>query len=572
MVGTSADRRRQVYSAIDLIIVWGATFGLVCIAANFASREHSLSGQLLTFFFLSALLSVAIVATRFHGVLAIILITLLVSIDQVDQLKFTTTNTRLHPTDFFILMGFLKEMDPSIAIQYRLELRVVFWLVAIVSASLPLLWLLERYSIRRVRLWRLPSGTLFVSILAAAVFSGVLLNSQYIKALAQLYSAQLQWEGKGLRIASLALQTMQLNEMDREIKSLIAAADRDPVMPTPQIRSASCGVDGCPDIIFVHLESVFDPSLLAEYHGTAGYLDRMEALSEARSESGLLRVHTWGGASWLTEFALLCAADPQLFGEAGVLPHMTLSPYVRHCVPNHLQRLGYETHAIYTTFWTFVGVGAGFKRYGIDDFIDVKKVGAPIDWHLQRDKYFVDKARALLASPSDRPRFIFVSTVWNHGPHGHMPDREIFPSPFDLSRAKDPALHDYMNRLNDTFNEMLAFERDVFRSKRPVAILFYGDHHPAFEKNFAPEFPPDAYASTDRLTLYRFATNYGNEKPSIRRTFSIEELSARFLEFAGISLPSQMAIVEALRKQCGAPDEKCPQRFKNAIGAAVLHD
>ena len=216
-------------------------------------------------------------------------------------------------------------------VQYRRELGKVLWLVGLAVAALPILWLLERLSINRLRFWRVPAGSLLVSVFATCIFVGILANSQYVHALAQLHSSQLQWEVGGLRLASMTLQALELNEMDREIKRLIAEAKRrdgDAAGYRGEMICNAADTTECPDIIYVHLESVFDPALLGEYRGTHGYLDRMEQLSGAPSKSGFLHVHAWGGASWVSEFELLCGVDHRLFGQAGILPHMTLSPYV----------------------------------------------------------------------------------------------------------------------------------------------------------------------------------------------------------------------------------------------------
>ncbi len=359
----------------------------------------------------------------------------------------------------------------------------------------------------------------------------------------------------------------QLTRMDREIKSLQAEARDAGLLSAPaSATAATCGAAGCPDIVIVHLEFVFDPVLLADYRATGGYLGQMEKKSSAASKSGLLRVHTWGGASWISEFAVLCGVNPTIFGRAGALPHLNLSRYVKNCLPNYLKRLGYETHAIYTSYWNFVGVGAGFKRYGIDDFIDIRRIkGAPTDWHLQRDKFFIDEARRILAQPGRQPRFIFVSTNWNHGPHGQGSHLETYPGPFEIGKASDDPTRDYVNRLNDTFTEMAKLERDLTARGKPTVMLFYGDHHPAFVKKSAPDLPADPYVRTDVLTFYRFARSYGPAGAPPHATLWIEELPTRFLEFAGIPLSRAMATIRALREKCNNTDERCPAPLKIGI-------
>ena len=177
-----------------------------------------------------------------------------------------------------------------------------------------------------------------------------------------------------------------------------------------------------------------------------------------------------------------------------------------------------------------------------------------------------------MAQPSRQPRFIFVSTNWNHSPHGQGSHLETYPGPFDIGKASDDSTRDYVNRLNDTFTEMAKLERDLTARGKPTVMLFYGDHHPAFVKKYAPDLLADPYVRTDVLTFYRFARSYGPADASPHATLWIEELPTRFLEFAGIPLPPAMATIRALREKCNNTDGRCPAPLKIGIGAVILED
>ena len=177
-----------------------------------------------------------------------------------------------------------------------------------------------------------------------------------------------------------------------------------------------------------------------------------------------------------------------------------------------------------------------------------------------------------MAQPSRQPRFIFVSTNWNHSPHGQGSHLETYPGPFDIGKASDGSTRDYVNRLNDTFTEMAKLERDLTARGKPTVMLFYGDHHPAFVKKYAPDLPADPYVRTDVLTFYRFARSYGPAGASPHATLWIEELPTHFLEIAGIPLPPAMATIRALREKCNNTDGRCPAPLKIGIGAVILED
>jgi len=565
-------RAYRLWSLLDLLaclIVGCMALYLACIAAT---REDTLAGQGFVFLAMAALASLACVTTRYHVLCGLIFIVMIGSLDQIDKVKFAATHARLHVSDWLVAANFVRDLDVSIVSQYARQLRAAYWAVGVLIIAAPILWLCERAALRKVRVWCPPTGTFAAALVSTGVCFTALAHSQYVQALAGFHPVDLHWTPNGLRLSSVVVQVSQIAKIDSEIKALQAqAGDAGVLPPSPSAAGARCGDAGCPDIVIVHLESVFDPILLADYHATGGYVGQMEKQSLAASESGLLRVHTWGGASWLSEFAVLCGVNPSAFGLAGALPHINLAPYVANCLPNHLRRLGYETHAVYTSNWNFAGAGPGFKQYGIDDFIDIRRVkNAPVDWLAQRDRFFVAEARRILNEPSAHPRFIFVSTNWNHSPHGQGRHPVDYPGPFDPGTAKDAATRDYINRLNDTFTEMAALERDLMAREKPAVLLLYGDHHPSFPKTYASDFVRDPHTVNDRLTLYRLARNYGRNVRAPHNTRWIEELPIRLLEFADIPLGPAMERIRSLRETCNGADEQCPPAAKSGIAAAIL--
>jgi hypothetical protein len=312
---------------------------------------------------------------------------------------------------------------------------------------------------------------------------------------------------------------------------------------------------------------VFDPNLLADYANDPGYLARMAEESPNPARSGYLFVNIIGGGSWVSEFEVLCGADHRVFEDGGSFPHMYLAGYLRSCFPAHLKRLGYETHAIYTTHPFFAGVGAGFRSYGIDRFESPSSIGAPLAWKDQRDEHFVAAMRRVLEQPRTKPRFIFLSTNSNHGPHGDGSSRPHFEGPFDAGRASDPALRDYINRLNDTYTTMLRLEREARASGRRLAILFYGDHQPSFRMNFVRSAPRMFGIRPHFVTLYRMVRTYGDPAGTqASGPLRIEDVTGEFLDFAGVPNSSAAALSRALTaKACPAGQAHCDGDAKRMI-------
>jgi phosphoglycerol transferase MdoB-like AlkP superfamily enzyme len=324
------------------------------------------------------------------------------------------------------------------------------------------------------------------------------------------------------------------------------------------------------------LESTFDPVILEDYSMVPGYLDLTSGRGLAHEQSGPLLVNIFGGRSWISEFELICGIHHRMFDDGGTYPHSFIAPFTRSCVPSYLKALGYQTYAIYTANPFFAGVAGGFKHYGIDTFLDNKQINAPTDWKQQRDFYYVDALRNLLAEPSDHSRFVFLSTNSNHGPHGTS-SRERYPGPFDPDAAKSVELADYINRLNDTYKTMLDLEQELGRINRPVAILFYGDHQPNFKKVYSQKAQKTYGSRLRNITFYRMARNYDEALPPTKSIAAgpvrIDSLARLFMEFAGIPLSRNMIAAKMLTPDaCASNPSNCPADVKKAVRMQLLKE
>src|SRR4051794_25238965 len=104
---------RWLWIGIDLLALAATVFVPLYIAFTFATREYALTGQILVFLSIVTLSSVPLLMTRYHVLCGVIFIALLVSIDQIDQVKFAATQTRLHPSDWLVATHFARDFDYS---------------------------------------------------------------------------------------------------------------------------------------------------------------------------------------------------------------------------------------------------------------------------------------------------------------------------------------------------------------------------------------------------------------------------------------------------------------------------
>ena len=203
-----------------------------------------------------------------------------------------------------------------------------------------------------------------LAALATFLLQGtILLNSRYLAAVAQFHSFDTSSEPRGFRLGPAVAYANRILDAQAELRADGGSAG--PATEAGKAVVASVGCDTCPDLVVVHLKSVFDPRILAIYGDRPGYLHRMNLESPLTAVSGDLVVNIFGGSSWISEFEVLCGIHHTLFGDGGTFPHSFVAPFMTGCAPASLKAIGYRTSAIYTPAHPFFAESLpGFEIMG----------------------------------------------------------------------------------------------------------------------------------------------------------------------------------------------------------------
>src|SRR3569623_3308926 len=220
-----------------------------------------------------------------------------------------------------------------------------------------------------------------------------------------------------------------------------------------------------PDILAVLEESTFPPRLLE-------MCDRVEcdaAMFQAAAHtaaSGNLYVHTFGGATWTTEFAFLAGLPHTLFGPAGIYAPYNLVPRLRTSLPRVLKAQGYRTIGIYPLSREFGNAGNAYVDYGFDALYDAGDLN--LRWE-SPDTEFASRVEEIWQREREKadgaPLFVFALTMRQHGPHADP--LESLPPPFDhalfpkADAATNLALGNYLARLHQSDDAMKQCEHLV---------------------------------------------------------------------------------------------------------------
>jgi len=312
---------------------------------------------------------------------------------------------------------------------------------------------------------------------------------------------------------------------------------------------------GRPDILMVLEESTFDPQLIAKCRDAACDSPMFRAPANAtRTWQSPLLVHTTGGGTWLTEFALLSGFDWRTFGRGGAYAPVSLAPRLLHSLPQYLRSLGYHTVVFSAVGADFLRARSAYRYYGFDEFYASQDLHLSDDWHAVRDGSVFDKALTILAAGKDpRPLFVFILTIRNHGPHGDT-SGDLPPRVRRVERQLGRPLADYLSRLDDSARDIDALRRTWLAAPRPRVIGWFGDHQPEFAWDFIDtlaDINPARLASNVGATQLRYLTyhqlsaNFGT--PGVTTSgeaLDVPFLGSELLQFAGLPLDagSQAAV------------------------------
>lgn len=257
---------------------------------------------------------------------------------------------------------------------------------------------------------------------------------------------------------------------------LVEAADRapGPLLTIPQ----HCRLDKKPPhILLIHQESVvppahfpslaYDRSLDPFFHSFDGKLHT-------------LRVETYGGSSWLTEFSILAGLSVQSFGGMRQLVQPILAGKVRDTLPEALARCGYRRVVFYPVLRTFAAMSRFFKAVGIGEIFDAKDQDA--EGAIERDRFYYVNALDEMGRHLNtlrQPLFLYIQTAATHAPYGetYWPEVQVPGG----GPGTHPEMHEYLRRLS-----MARIDYDFLRAEllrrfpnEQFLIVHYGDHQPS---------------------------------------------------------------------------------------------
>ena len=352
---------------------------------------------------------------------------------------------------------------------------------------------------------------------------------------------------------------------------LIEVSPRSSITPIPADSITCKPQSAAPDIVMMLNESSMPPGV---YPGLT-YPDELKPFfTSFDGRIHPLRVETFGGGTWLSDFSALTGLSTHSFGNLRNFVANFMTGRLRHSLPQYLRACGYETAIVYPASAGFAGVGRFYEAIGFDKVIDTSVHKAPDQ--RQRDAFYLGEAAKFLEAPSQgqrKPRFVVVASMSTHSPWDFRFSPDSIRETETLRWNADPEFDEYLWRL-----VLAKRDRDDFRERltttlpdRKILYVGYGDHQPALAKvplennrviadegrSWQLDHESKAFETYFTLDAQGFTPKFAGAD---HRIVEIANLPVITVIAAGLPLDPVFARRETLMARCGGLYATCKDR------------
>lgn len=266
-------------------------------------------------------------------------------------------------------------------------------------------------------------------------------------------------------------------------KGVLEMSAQAALTPVVSDKIACTAPQGAPDIVLFLNESGMPPGV----YPNLAYPEEVTPLFKSHDgKMHKLRVETFGGGTWLSDFSALTGLSTNSFGNMRNFAMQLMTGRLRHTLPQYLRACGYETTIVYPSMAEFAGSGRFYRAIGFDRVIDRREHKAPDD--RQRDAFYYDQVLKVIAQADEqevrRPQFIVASSMATHGPWNFRYAAEAMKRDEKTVWTGDREFDEYLWRL-----VLAKRDRDAFRTtlkkrypKAPFLFVNFGDHQPAIAR------------------------------------------------------------------------------------------
>ncbi|MEQ4626824.1 MULTISPECIES: LTA synthase family protein [Providencia] len=253
-----------------------------------------------------------------------------------------------------------------------------------------------------------------------------------------------------------------------------------------------------PDILLLLQESTVNPNIYKLPEGTELPDLFMFQQDNQLTAHSAMRVQTFGGGTWLSEFAALTGLNSDDFGSQKSGVFYFIVDHLNNSLFKEMKANGYYTVVLTPFNRGAYHSGHAYQMLGVDRIIQPQELGYPGKlqdnlWTISTDD-MLKYAKEILAKETDKPVFIFSLTMYEHGPYkeSHSDDYGLKGKVKHADSAGE--FSHYMEKIVASDKAMRDFVDFMAKRERPLMFLYFGDHQPGISLNqYQSEFANPAF-------------------------------------------------------------------------------
>lgn len=236
-----------------------------------------------------------------------------------------------------------------------------------------------------------------------------------------------------------------------------------------------------PNVIFVQLESFFDPTNVRYLNFSEDPIPNFRRLMKEYS-TGFYTVPSVGAGTANTEFETLTGMSMRFFGPGEYPYKSVLKKNAAESAATVFDSLGYTSHAIHNNDANFysrrvVYANLGFDTFTSEEFMPEQANTTPLGW--MKDEPLISKITDCLDSTPGKD-FVFTVSVQGHGAY---PTEPTYPSPqIKVSGAETDEQNSsweyYVNEIHEMDQFVEKLTDTLAKRDEKYVLVFYGDHLP----------------------------------------------------------------------------------------------
>lgn len=320
-----------------------------------------------------------------------------------------------------------------------------------------------------------------------------------------------------------------------------------------------------PHVILVHQESLVQPSIVPGLTYDKS-IDPLFKSGDGKLHQ--MRVETYGGASWLTEFSILAGVSTYSFGGMRPFVQALMAGKVQDTLPQSLARCGYRNVVFYPMLKNFVSNGRFYEAVGMTEIFDMKDQAAQSA--MERDRFYYNNMLNLMDDhfrSSSKPLFTFMITSSGHQPYTYKfaPEMNVPGG----GPGTNPEMNEFLRReaiAKIDFEWMKAELKRRYPDER-FLIVQYGDHHPIATRSYFGQgnarAAEDVQLDKDSAAFITYYATEGiNYEPPALPDLDVMDvpyLGGLLLEQAGLPLSDSYKERKRLRALCDGHYYGCKQ-------------